>query len=311
MSEGNAARAYGVRVGLLSGLFAIGQVAISAAAAHGSEAALRAIQQAFAILAAGSIADPTTLIPALIPMLAVSYLSMLAVGLLTVWFAGRAGRLAAIAQGRRANGGSAGMWVWVISTSMWLVASVVITAITNTDGTLSGVFAGTFSPTYLPQELIFLLLQEVLAALVCLGFCALAGSRGARNAPLLVSDTAQPPPLGAPIGVGFPPPGAYPYPPYAAPGYGVAPGYPPYPPYPGYPAYPGYPPAPWGAPPQAPQPPAQPPTQPLAPPMPPMQGAGSIPYPPPPSFYMPQLGASAQGEPPTAPAPTTPAPQPE
>lgn len=306
MSEQNAPRVYGVRVGLVSGLFSIGQVLLSVAAARGSEAPLRAIQNAFDLLAGGGLVDPTLVAPALLPMLLSTYLAMLVGGLLTLWFAARAGRLAAIAQGRRAGGAAAGMWVWLVSSGIWLLASIVATVITNSDGTLSGVFFGTFSAASLPQELIFLLLQEIVAALVCLGFCALAGAQGARNAPV--------PPSQAPLApwpgpMGYPqqsPQGAYGYGPYGYAPY-HAPGYPAYPPQPGqpygtYPAYPGYPSASWGAPPQ-PTPGAMPGATPPAgqpaetPPSPsPAQMAAPltapfsapVPYPPPPSHYVPQ-----------------------
>ncbi len=297
MSERNAPRVYGVRVGLVSGLFAIGQVALSVAAAHGSEASLRSVQQTFDLLAGGGLADPTTVAPALLPMLLIAYLTMLLGGLLTLWFAARAGRLAAIAQGRRAGGAAAGMWVWLTSTGVWLLASIVATVIFNSDGTLSGVFFGDFSGNTLALELIFLLLQEVVAALICLGFCALTGAQGARNAPVPPTPMSYPP-----HGVY---PGAYPYtpyPPYPVAGYSTYPNYPPayppmYPPQPGpstvaypvqspYPGYPSYPPA---------SQPAQPAQS--------IQAAGAAPlaYPPPPSHYVPH--------PPSA--PESPAPQPE
>src|SRR6185437_7252978 len=240
----DAPRVYGVRVGLVSGLFSIAQVLLSVAAAHGSEAALRAIQHTFTILTSGGLVDPTTVAPALIPMLLTTYLAMLLAGLVTVWFAGRAGRLAAIAQGRHAGGASAGMWVWLTSTGIWLLASIIATVITNSDGTISGVFVGTFSSAYLPQQLIFLLLQEIVAALFCLGFCAAAGAQGARNAPVSPPNAALTP-LHAPAWYPQrPPQGAYPYVPY---GSYPMPGYPPYPPYPPQPGqsgqqpYPGYP----------------------------------------------------------------------
>lgn len=280
MGEQNAPRVYGVRVGLVSGLFAIGQVALSVAAAHGSEAPLRSIQQAFDILAGGGLVDPTVVAPALLPMLLTAYLTMLLGGLLTLWFASRAGRLAAIAQGRHAGGAAAGMWVWLTTTCVWLLASIVATVIFNSDGTLSGVFFGTFNGDHLAPELVFLLLQEVVAALVCLGFCALTGAQGARNAPVPPTPMAYPP-HGAY-------PGAYPSTPYPA--YPTA-GYPSYTPYPTYPAayppQPGQPTAPYSAYPAYPGYPAYaPPAQPAQPAQP--ASAAPLIYPPPPSHYVPQ-----------------------
>lgn len=298
MSERSASQVYGVRVGLVSGLFSIGQVALSAAAAHGSEADLRAIQRAFSILSSGGIADPTVLITPLVPMLATTYLSLLAIGLLTLWFAAQAGRLAATAEGRHVGGASAGMWVWLVSTLIWLAASVVTTVGTHTDGTISGIFAGTFNADFLPQELIFLLLQEVFAALISLGFCALAGAYGARHARLVAPVT---PPMAPGRPLGYPPQGAYPYAYYPYPGspaYPPRPGqypgvYPPQQPYPGYPAYPADGQSSVGALP----PPSQSPLPPAGAP----QSFGSLPYPPPPSFYMPQQAPQTTPTPAQAP----------
>lgn len=294
MNEQDAPRIYGLRVGLISGLFGIGQVALSVAAAHGSEAAVRSMQSAAAVLSSGGIADPTLLITPLLPMLVTTYLSMLVVGLLTVWFAGQAGRMAVTAQGRRAGGASAGMWVWLASTLIWIGASAVATVVTNSDGTISGVFTGTFTPKFLPQELLLLLLQEVVAALICLGFCAMAGAQGARNAPLVAP---APFPQGGLAPAGFIPQGWYPYAPYPMQG---RPAYPPYPMYPGYPpqpgqqahpGYPGYPAGWWAAPPtQALQPMAPRATQPT----------GPVAYPPHPSFYLPQQAPVPQQEPPAS-----------
>ncbi|HZC05272.1 MAG TPA: hypothetical protein VE338_06495 [Ktedonobacterales bacterium] len=317
MSERDAPRAYGVRIGLVSGLFAIGQVAISTAAARGSEGWLRAIQQTFTTLASGGIADPTTIAPALLPMLLATYLAMLLVGLVTVWFASRAGRLAAVAQGRHAGGASAGMWVWLTSSSIWVVASIIAAALTGSDGTLSGVFFGDFSRAHLSQQLVFLLIQEIVAALVCLGFCAMAGAHGARNAPI---DPATAAPQ-APRPMAYPPQGAYPYAPYypmpgypaypPQPGQQPYPGYPPqqpyagYLPYPPYPTHPGYPPTGWGVAPDATRPdgamPAPPPT-PTAP-----QATTPVTYPPPPSYYVPQRQTPHE----TPASSPSPAPQPE
>lgn len=283
MSDQNASRVYGVRVGLVAGLFSIGQVGLSLAAAHGSEASLRAIQQAFTVLASNGIADPTVLIPALLPMLLITYLSMAGIGLMTILFAGHAGRLAALAQGRHAGGASAGMWTWLVSTGIWLLASIVGAAITHTDGTISGIFTGNFTAQFLPQQIFFLLIQEIIAALIGLGFCALAGSMGANNAHLVAPQPVAPPMAFPPRG--YPPYHPYPYP-YAPQG---MPGYPP-----AYPVYPGYPPAPAGAYPY-PQQPQQP--QPYAPSMPyapPVSAQQTIPYPPPPSFYMPQAEPTPQ-----------------
>ena len=273
--ERNAPRVYGVWVGLVSGLFAIGQALISVAAAHGAEGAVRSMQQAIDTLLSGGIADPTLLIGPLVPMLVATYLAMLLAGLLCVWFAAQAGRMAAIAQGRRAGGAAAGMWVWLVSSAVWIVASIIATLITNSDGTLSGVFAGTYTPARLGQELLLLVGQELLAALFCLGFCALAGAQGARNAILVAPD---PFPSATTSAGGLSSPGAYPNMPYQNPNY----------PPPTFPqAYPGSP-AGW----PTPQPGPSAPTP------------GPQAYPPQPGFYQPQRADAPTGEatPPPPPA---------
>lgn len=307
MSERNASQVYGVRVGLVAGLFALTQVVVSTLAARGAMGGLLAMQRALNILSTGGLADPTLLIGPLVPMLLVTYAAMALAGALTIYLAGRAGEMAAIARGRRIGGGAAGMWVWLVATLIWLVGSVVAVVITHSDGTISGVFTGTFTPDLLPQQTIFLLLQLVIAALIALGFCALWGARGARNAPLVEPEPQ--PYFGAPMGpMGFPPPpGMYPaYPAYPAP---FAPPYGAYPP-PGWGMAPMYPPAPNTA-----------PTMPQRPNMGPIGPMGPIPYPPPPSFYTPEApthgpahgpaGVASEAAPPAPPHHPAPPPAPQ
>jgi hypothetical protein len=267
MKEQDAPRVYGVRVGLVAALFSIAQALLLYAAAVGGYASIRAWQQAANIFnTVGPVVDFLLLLPGLIPTLLVAYGSMLVAGLITAWLASRAGRLAAIGMGRRPGGARAGMWVWLISTSVWIVASVVIVALTHMDGTVSGIFAGTGKPEFMGQQITFLVAQEVVAALIGLGICAFAGARGAARAELV--EPVQPP-----IPAGMAP---YPFVPYPAP-WGMVP------PPQGY--QPGTPPgAPFGARPPAGLPPypgaIYPPQQPWTP----QPGV----YPPPPSHYQPQ-----------------------
>ncbi len=276
MKEQNASRTYGVRVGLIAALFSIAQALVLYGAAQGGYAAIRSVQQAINVVnTSGPVVDFTLLLPGLIPVLLVAYGSMLVAGVVTAWLAWHAGRMAAIRMGRHAGGAQAGMWVWLISSLTWIVASVIVVAITHMDGTISGILAGTGKPEFTGQEIAFLVAQEVIAALIGLGVCAFAGSRGAAGATLV-----EPAPMPAvmapyPFAVYPAPWGAMPPPSQQRPG--LPPGAPPpagLPPYPG--AY-------------------FPPQQPWAPPP-------SM-YPPPPSHYLPQPA-------PQAPAPQTPAPEP-
>ena len=278
MNEQSAPRAYGVRVGLVAALFSIGQALLLYASALGGYAAIHAIQQAINVInTSGPVVDVTLLLPGLIPTVLVAYGSMLAAGLITAWLAWHAGRMAAIRVGRRAGGAQAGMWVWLISSAVWIVASIVVVAITHMDGTISGIFTGTGKPEFMGQQIVFLVAQEILAALIGLGVCAFAGSRGAAGAELV-----EPAPASMPAGMAPYPFAVYPAPwgMMPPPGYqpGYRPGLPPgAPPPAGYPPYPG----------------AVYPPQPAWTPQPGM-------YPPPPSHYLPQPAPQA----PQLPAPS-------
>lgn len=290
VNDTRAPRDYGLRVGGLAGVFSIAQALVLYGAALGGYAAIASIQQGINIdnASAVPVVDFTLLVGPLLPTLFVSYGSMLVAGLITIWLSHAAGRMAAMRAGRHEGGARAGMWVWLISTSVWLVASVIVVVVAHRDGTISGVFSGTGKPEFTAQEVIFLLIQEVIAALIGLGFCALAGSRGANGAELV-----DPTPRFAPAGMATYPFAVYPPAPWmAAPpqlpqGYqmgrppaGMAPGYPPA----GAPGYQGYP----GA------------TYPVAgypgvmyPPPAPWTPPGAV-YPPPPSHYLPQQPPAPQ-----------------
>lgn len=273
MKEPNAPRIYGVRVGLVAAVFSIAQALVLYGAALGGYAGVHAIQQAINIInSIGPVVDVGLLLPAVLPMLIISYGSMIVAGVVTALLARQAGRVAAIRTGRHSGGARAGMWVWLISSVVWIAASVIVVALAHMDGTVSGIFTGTGKPEFTGQEILFLVIQEIAAALVGLGVCALSGARGAASATLVE-------PALAPVA------GFYPFAPYQTPwGAPPTPGYPtpyqarPQPPA-GYPAYPG-----------AMYPAQQPWT--------PQPGV----YPPPPSHYLPQPAPAAPA------APTTPEP---
>lgn len=281
MNEQRAPRVYGVRVGLVAALFSIGQALLLYASAVGGYAAIRAMQQAVNVFnTSGPVVDFFLLLPGLVPTLVVAYGSMLVAGVITARLAWHAGQMTAISAGRRAGGARAGMWVWLISTLVWIVASVGIVALTHMDGTVSGILTGTGKPEFMAAEIVSLVAQEVVVALIGLGVCAFAGSRGAAGARLVE-------PISPPIPAGMAP---YPFVMYPAPwGMAPPPGYQPEhqpglppgsPPPAGSPAYPGA---------------VYPPPQVWTPP-----GV----YPPPPSHYLPQTPAPQESP---APAPQPPA----
>jgi hypothetical protein len=286
---------YGLLFGGLSGLFAVLQLVVSETSA---------VENRFAYSSAyygvqNQALDPTVIVRWLGPVLTASYTSCLIAFGLSMWLCWHAGRATAEATGRRTLGALAGMLASGVGSLIWIVASVAAVLLVHTDGTLSGVFTSnpTNAPSSTAADLGGLLLQEVVAGLLALGFAAVAGRMGAASAP---SESPARSPAGGQAPAG-PPPGLayyggfggpavppqapamtapparpfvvapmYPPPPdlYGNQQAGMPYGYPPaspYPPYPAagyppqmmYPAYPGYPPAPWPTPPGYGAPPPQ------------------------------------------------------
>lgn len=296
MNEQSAPRVYGLRMGMVAAVYSVAQALLLYASALGAYAAVRSVQQGINIVnnVQQPVVDFTLLAPGLIPMLLVAYGSMIVAGLVTLRLAWAAGRLAAVRAGARKGGARAGMWVWLVSSLVWIAASVIVVALGHMDGTVTGILAGTGRPEFTGAEILGLVTQEVIFALIGLGLCAMTGNMGARGAELV-----DPEPVALPAGAAV-----YPFAMVPAPWGGMPPaGYQPGPPM-GYPPAPG----PWmqAAPGAFPPPPGQagptgypgamfPPPLPWSPP------AGV--YPPPPSHYLPQQPAPT----PAQQYPTTPA----
>jgi hypothetical protein len=270
MDERKAPGYYGMRVGLISGLFSILQVLFAAAALNGARAAVSAyytigypIGELAIINVNGSIPTLTDQIGGL---LFKTVLSTVVMGVVTLVFAWYAGRLTATAIGRHKGGASAGSSVWWVSSLIWIVASLIGAAATSPGGNLidiptsffSAVGGHGFNTNFFPLGFIALLVLDGLVALIGWGFCAAAGAMGASTAPRDANAMAfAPGMLAAPLGM----------PPMALAGY---------PPMPGYPQPQGYPPYPPHA---------------FGPP------AGV--YPPPPGYYAPQQAGQTTPRPPT------------
>jgi hypothetical protein len=184
MNEPAAARGLGRALGLLSGLFAVLQVMVSVSAATTNAITIRGLQRAFDSLTTNTPLSPFNLLADLVPVLVATYLSAAVAGLIMIGFAWYAGRLTARTLGRRAYGGMAGLWVSLWSGLIWLGLSAIATLLTHADGTLSGILTSSPGTSRLGAQLIFLLLQNGLAALCGLGFGALAGFIGASGAPV-------------------------------------------------------------------------------------------------------------------------------
>jgi len=309
-NERRTAGYYGRLVGLVAGVFAIIQVLIAHAAVQGEQGAYDSYQLAISRFSHSQPTDFTLFIPNMLNILVVTYGAMLFCGFITVVLSWYAGRLTAQAIGRHARGAGAGTAVWWVSSLIWLVASVVGVLLTHTDGTIASMLApliswllnnATADTYFLPWTVGLLVTQIVLASLFCWWVCALAGYMGASSARLIApANTYMPPFPGMAPGM--------------VPGMaGGAPGYPG-----GYPgAYPGsyLAPGAWPPPPPAgarpffpPQSPGNMPTSasqasptsagttgasgasPSAPSPSNMGTSSAIPYPPPPTHYMPQPG---------------------
>jgi hypothetical protein len=180
--EAATARRYGRLFGSLSGLFAALQVMVSASAAKENASTIAGLEHAASGLASGIPISPFNLLADLVPVLLITYLSAAVAGMIMLGFAWFAGRTTAMALGRHAAGGTTGLWVALWSGAIWLTVSLVVTLVVHADGTLSGIFTSSPGTSMLGAEVILLLIQNGLAALIGVGLGALAGYIGARSA---------------------------------------------------------------------------------------------------------------------------------
>ncbi len=184
MDEKTAPGYYGRIVGVISGVFSILQVLISAAALNGAAATVESyyVNKTDGIL---RIANMGTLILSTV-------LSAILLGCVTLVFAWFAGRLSAIAIGARKGGASAGLSVWWVSSLIWIIFSMGAAAIDPhnlidalTSGAITLASSGAqYNANFFPLGFFTLLIIDVLGALVCLGLCAAAGALGASTAPI-------------------------------------------------------------------------------------------------------------------------------
>lgn len=209
MNEQATARYYGRMLGILSGLFALLQVLVSVSAVLANQGAIAALQHSASPPYLGTI--PSDLNGVVIVLVA-TYGSALLGGLLMIGFAWYAGRLTALSLDRRVAGGTAGFWVALWSGVIWLIVSLVAALLTHADGTVSGVFTSSPGRALSVVQVVLLLVQNGVAALIGLGLGSLAGLIGTRS--VRVSPDTQPRfPVVTPPAV-YPqqayPPGAYP-----------------------------------------------------------------------------------------------------
>src|SRR5512146_3051826 len=140
MNNRRAAQSFGWNLGILSGVFAVLQVLISAFTARANMASIESMRWALSRLETGG-GNPIPLLGSLGAVVFVTYLSIVVTGAISLILSWHAGRITAYARGRRAGGAGAGFRVALLSGGIWIVFSVLISLLMHGDGTITGVVA--------------------------------------------------------------------------------------------------------------------------------------------------------------------------
>lgn len=173
---------YALTFGALSGLFGVLQVVVSVSAALESQGAIQSLYYG----AQGGGLNPSIMAQWLGPLLTATYGSCLLGFAISMWLCWAAGRVAASAYGRRSAGTLAGLLTSAIGSAIWILASVLAVLLVHTDGSITGILntSPNLSAGMVGGEVAGLVIQEVVAAAVALGFGSLAGRIGAASASL-------------------------------------------------------------------------------------------------------------------------------
>lgn len=205
--------------GLINGLFAALQVAVSSWAAVINQGVSASLY--YGVNGVGL--NPSIIASWLAPMLIAAYGTCLLGFIASLWLCWQAGRAAALATGRRGAGAQAGTLVSLLGSASWIVLSVLAALVLHTDATVAGLAGivtaapGRVGPNP-PTEIVVLLVQLIAAALFALGFGALAGRIGAGAAHLPPAPPTSAARMGYPAPIppyGFWPPPTPPYGPYS------------------------------------------------------------------------------------------------
>ncbi|HEX6543211.1 MAG TPA: hypothetical protein VF040_15755 [Ktedonobacterales bacterium] len=183
MNNRPAVQSIGWNLGILSGLFAVLQVMISTSSARANIASIESMRLSLDRLQTGG-GNPVPLVGSLLPVVLVTYTSIVVTGVVSLILSWYAGRLTAYVQGRRDGGAGAGFRVALLSGSIWIVFSVIVSLTLHADGTITGVLTSTRDGSSLPAQLTGLLVQEIVLAGIGLGLGAWAGYLGAGSARL-------------------------------------------------------------------------------------------------------------------------------
>jgi hypothetical protein len=227
MSVRATVRSFALPLGILSGLFALVQVFVSVFAARASGPALRSLHEIFGgvslvqILdgtAPGIISNPLPLVGDLAGTMFITYTAAFVTGCICLGFCWYAGRQTAFVLGHHTAGGRAGFQVMLVSSVIWIAASIGAVLVAGADGTVTGIFTSAFVGGSAATQLIGLLLQELIAVLFGFGIGALAGKLGEWSAQTVPVRPLAPPAymlMPAPPYLGMAPatPNWQPYPP--------------------------------------------------------------------------------------------------
>ncbi len=176
---------YAWMFGALNGLFAALQVMVSVSAALESRAPLSSLYYGIH----GSGFDPSMLVAWLGPLISATYGTCLLGFIVSLWLCWHAGRAVASAAGARSGGAVAGLLTSVIGSGVWMVVSIAAIAIAHTDGSITGILNTNpgFSAASVRSEGVGLVVQELVAASLSLGFGAIAGHLGAATVSVTAS----------------------------------------------------------------------------------------------------------------------------
>ncbi|HEV8192333.1 MAG TPA: hypothetical protein VGP82_12770 [Ktedonobacterales bacterium] len=202
MSVRATVRSFALPLGILSGLFAMVQVFVSVSAARAGGPALRSLHQIFGgvslvqILdgtAPGIISNPLPLFGDLAGVMFITYTAAFVTGCICLGFCWYAGRQTAFVLGHHTAGGRVGFQVMLISSAIWIAASIGATLVAGADGTITGIFTSAFAGGDVTTEVIALLMQEAVAVVFGFGVGALAGKLGEWSARTAPRQTIAPP----------------------------------------------------------------------------------------------------------------------
>ncbi len=197
-----ATRGTVLALGLTAALFAMLQVFVTASAARANQSGILAMQHSLVDLSRGGGAVIEPRFVQLIPLWVATYASAAFTFLITLAICWYAGRLTAALGRDRAAQAAAGRTVALVSSGIWLIATLLAAGIAHADGSfawllataaaifaappgqsITGVFVTQPSGIFLALQLSILFIQSLLGALLAIGLGMFAGRLGGESVP--------------------------------------------------------------------------------------------------------------------------------